>query len=191
VFVGGMSGLFTVDKPVTAPGDLAGLRIRALDRTQVETLSALGAAPVKVPWEEIQAALQTGIAAGYLNPAGVALQFRHQRELRHFLALDMFPGFRFVTASTQWLDRQPPERLAALRASIARNADANFALVQARQSADLKQLAAQGITVRRLTGPARSAFARRAQSAYQELADARAVAQVRAMLAQHCRTEQP
>jgi len=187
VFVGGMSGLFTSEQAVRAPADLAGLRVRALDRTQVETLEALGAAPVKVPWEEIQAALQTGIASGYVNPPSVALQFRHQRDLNHFLALEMFPGFRFVTASTRWLNGIAPHRHAAIMASLARNSAANFALVQARQQQDMKQLEKSGIAVTRLSVSDRDAFAQRAQAVYGALADASAIAQVKAMLARECK----
>lgn len=187
VFVGGMSGLFTTDVAVTSPTDLAGLRIRALDRTQVLSLAAMGASPVKIPWEEIQAALQTGIASGYLNPPGIALQFSHDRDLRHFLALDVYPGFRFVTASTKWLKGLSPAERASIEESIARASSANFARVQAKQAEDLARLKAKGVRVVQPDAGVRADFAAQAAGAYDELADPAAVAQVRALVVRHCR----
>jgi TRAP-type C4-dicarboxylate transport system substrate-binding protein len=186
VFAGGMSGLFTTDVAVKTPADLAGLRIRALDRTQVLSLAAIGASPVKIPWEEIQAALQTGIASGYLNPPGIALQFSHDRDLRHFLALDVYPGFRFVTASTKWLRGLSPSERAALEDSVARASSANYIHVQAKQAEDLARLATKGVEVVRPDPGIRADFAARAAGAWDALADPDSVAQVRALVSRHC-----
>lgn len=59
----GARNLSTAATSVTAPGDLAGLKMRTTQSPMdAETWSALGMLPVTVAWGELYAAMQTGVA---------------------------------------------------------------------------------------------------------------------------------
>lgn len=56
------------DKPVHAPGDLAGLKLRIPTRTGAWVIEALGATPVAMPVPDLPVALQKGVVDGALIP---------------------------------------------------------------------------------------------------------------------------
>lgn len=56
---------FLADKPITGPADLKGMRVRTPGApVWQETIRALGATPVALPWVEIYAAKQQGVIDG-------------------------------------------------------------------------------------------------------------------------------
>lgn len=56
-------------RPINAPGDVSGLKIRTPENlAQVETFKALGAAPTPMPFSELYAALRQGVVDGQENP---------------------------------------------------------------------------------------------------------------------------
>ena len=78
-FLGGMSGLFTTQRPVRSLKDMRGLRLRAMGPARSGADRGFGASGVQVAWEETPQALQTGIASGYFKPAAGAGTFRAWR----------------------------------------------------------------------------------------------------------------
>jgi TRAP-type transport system periplasmic protein len=168
---GGMSGLFLREPQPLTPGALDGRRIRVLDRIQILTVRSWGAAPINVPWEEVQTALQTGIVDGYLNPPGIALQFRHERQLRQFVDLRVAGGFRFITASTRWLDGLDPPRRALLERALDAGRTANRAHASRTAAIDLAGLRAAGVQVVEPTAAERRSFLQRSRAAYDSIVD--------------------
>jgi tripartite ATP-independent transporter DctP family solute receptor len=56
-------------RPITAPDDFKGLKIRTpLDAATVDTFSALGATPQQISYGEVYLALQSGVVDGQENP---------------------------------------------------------------------------------------------------------------------------
>lgn len=62
--------IWTVDKPVTAPEDLRGMRIRVAGPLEGRTMEALGASPVTMSSAEIYEALERGTIDGVLSYIG-------------------------------------------------------------------------------------------------------------------------
>jgi TRAP-type C4-dicarboxylate transport system substrate-binding protein len=100
--VGPATGIFNTKKPVQTLDDMAGLRMRALDESQIELYEAWGATGTIVSWAEVPNALQTGVADGYLNPAFVPLLFGHTDFIKHYTEAAIAPSLRIAIASEDW-----------------------------------------------------------------------------------------
>lgn len=100
--VGKASGIFNTKKPVNSVADMQGLRMRALDESQIELYKAWGADGTIVSWAEVPNALQTGVADGYLNPNFVPLLFGHTDFIKHYTDAAVSPSLRIAIASEDW-----------------------------------------------------------------------------------------
>lgn len=76
VFAHGKGTLFTKDKVVKLPGDLAGLKIRVPTRTINSTLTLLGASPQGIPAPAVAEALSKGVVDGVMFPYEVVPAFK-------------------------------------------------------------------------------------------------------------------
>ncbi len=76
VFAHGKGTLFTKDKPVKLPADLAGLKIRVPTRTINSTLTLLGASPQGIPAPAVPEALAKGVVDGVMFPYEVVPAFK-------------------------------------------------------------------------------------------------------------------
>ncbi|MCC5987336.1 MAG: TRAP transporter substrate-binding protein [Pararhodobacter sp.] len=100
--VGAATGIFNTRRAINSMADMEGLRMRALDESQIALFQAWGAAGTIVNWAEVPNALQTGVADGYLNPAFVPLLFGHTEFIRHFTDAAIAPSLRIAIASEDW-----------------------------------------------------------------------------------------
>ena len=62
--VGQATDIFNTKKAVKSFADMSGLRMRALDESQIDLYKAWGADGTIVSWAEVPNALQTGVADG-------------------------------------------------------------------------------------------------------------------------------
>lgn len=99
---GGPAGIFNTKRPIRSVADMAGLRLRALDASQIALFKAWGASGTIVSWAEVPHALQTGIADGYLNPSIAPLIFGHTGFIRHFTDAGAIIGGRLALVSLDW-----------------------------------------------------------------------------------------
>jgi TRAP-type C4-dicarboxylate transport system substrate-binding protein len=72
-----------VDKPVRAPADLAGTKIRIPTRTGAWVLEALGAAPVAMPVPELPQALSKKVVDGALIPWEIIPPLKIQEQTQY------------------------------------------------------------------------------------------------------------
>ena len=56
-------------RPIRKPGDMKGVKFRAMDTMQVQMFKALGGSAVPVSFSELYTSLQTGVVDGQTNPA--------------------------------------------------------------------------------------------------------------------------
>ena len=155
--VGQGSGIFNSKKPVESVGDMAGLRMRALDESQIDLFKAWGAAGTIVNWAEVPNALQTGVADGYLNPPVVPLLFGHTDFLKFFTDAEVSPSLRVTIVSEDWYQGLSDED----RAKVDAAADAANAANRewlTRQGGVYERLAAAGVKVSTLSPEARAGF---------------------------------
>ena len=164
--VGGATGIFNTKKPVRSVADMAGLRMRALDESQIALYEAWGAAGTIVSWAEVPNALQTGVADGYMNPAFVPLLFGHTDFIKFFTDAAVAPSLRIAIASEDWYQGLSDAERATVDAAVAAANAANRAWLGT-QDAVLDKLTAAGVQIERLDDAARAAFRAASGPAYQ------------------------
>lgn len=164
--VGQASGIFNTKKPVRSVADMAGLRMRALDESQIELYEAWGAAGTIVSWAEVPNALQTGVADGYLNPAFVPLLFGHTDFIKHFTDAAISPSLRITIVSEDWYQGLSDADRATVDAAAAAATQANRDWLKT-QDAVLGKLEQAGVTVVKLDEAARQEFRAASAPAYE------------------------
>ena len=164
--VGQASGIFNTKKPVRSVADMAGLRMRALDESQIELYQAWGTDGTIVSWAEVPNALQTGVADGYLNPAFVPLLFGHTDFIKHFTDAGVSPSLRIAIASEDWYQGLSDADRAIVNDAVAAANTANRDWLQT-QDAVMEKLAAAGVQIERLDQAARDAFRAASAPAYE------------------------
>ncbi len=93
---------FYTDKPIKTPEDLKGLKIRVQNSSlAIDTIKALGATPVPLPYGELYSALQQGVVDGAENNIPSYYSSRHY-EVKKVYSYDkhtMVPDVLVVSAS--------------------------------------------------------------------------------------------
>jgi len=148
----------TVERPVRAPADLAGLRLRTLASPLVQELFvALGAKPQSLSFREAQAAFANGTLDGQeglptaLAAARVAAS--GQRHLTDWGAIG--DAMVFAVRKPVWDAWTQPQREAVRQAALRAIAEADAA---GREDQALRELAAAGLAMVRITAAGHAAF---------------------------------
>lgn len=164
--VGPASGIFNTKRKVEKVADMAGLRMRALDESQIELYEAWGAAGTVVNWAEVPNALQTGVADGYLNPAFVPLLFGHTDFIKHFTDAAVSPSLRIVIMSEQWYEGLSEADRTIVDGAIAAADKANRDWLGT-QGGVIDKLKEAGVEVVELSEEARAEFRKASEPTYQ------------------------
>lgn len=167
-FVGGPAGIFTTKTAVTSIGDMADLRMRALDEAQIKIFEAWGSQGTIVSWGEVPNALQTGVADGYLNPPFVPLMFGHTGFIKHYTDARVVPSSRLAIVSEDWYQGLSVEDRATVDEAATMAHKANRAWLQG-QDAVLAKLTEAGVEVIQLSPEARAEFRAKSQGIYTAL----------------------
>jgi len=164
--VGGASGIFNTRRAINGMADMAGLRMRALDESQIALYGSWGATGTVVNWAEVPNALQTGVADGYLNPAFVPLLFGHTEFIRHFTDAAISPSLRIAIASEDWYQGLSAADRATVDAAVqvARAANRDWLPTQA---GVIDQLRAANVAVVELSDAARAEFREASMASYE------------------------
>jgi TRAP-type C4-dicarboxylate transport system substrate-binding protein len=164
--VGQGSGIFNTKKPVEKVEDMAGLRMRALDESQIDLFKAWGATGTIVSWAEVPNALQTGVAEGYLNPPVVPLLFGHTDFIKHFTDAEITPSLRITIVSEDWYQglAEADRKIVDDAAEAANEANREWL---ARQDQVYGKLEAAGVKIVRLSEEARAEFREASAPAYE------------------------
>lgn len=68
----GSRSVYTKGKAINSPSDMSGLKIRVMSKVAVNSMNALGANGVPIPWGELYTSLQTGVVdAAENNPPSI------------------------------------------------------------------------------------------------------------------------
>lgn len=175
VLLGSMSGLFTSDMKIRTIDDLKNVRLRAMGRTDLAMIEALGASGVQVAWEEVPQALQTGIAQGYFNPPLAPVMFGHGSQIRYFCALRSGIAHRVVTLSRQWFQSLSGDLLDHVRTALSEAHTANRAWAKSGFEKEMQALAGIGVEVITPEPEERARFVESAKLAYSRMAPPDAV----------------
>jgi TRAP-type transport system periplasmic protein len=144
---GGFLGIFNSKKPVHTVADMKGLRMRALDQSQLGMFKMMGASGVVIPFAEVPNAIQTGIADGYVNSAGVPLTFGQTELFKYYSNAKVKISARLAIASATWWKGLSAKEKSQIEAAANAASKDVFTWVDKVQSEQEKQLAAAKITV--------------------------------------------
>lgn len=164
--VGQGSGIFNTKHPVEKLADMADLRMRALDESQIELFKAWGTTGTIVSWAEVPNALQTGVADGYLNPPIVPLLFGHTDFIKYFTNAEITPSLRCTIVSEDWYQGLSKEDRATVDAAAEAANEANRDWLK-QQDVVFDKLKAAGVAIVELSDEARAAFQEASKPAYE------------------------
>ena len=104
-FDNGMRQIASVMRPVSSPGDLAGVRMRVpAGPIFADTFAALGATPVVLNVDEIYAGLKNGRVDAQENPLAVVELFKLYEVVRYVsLTSHMWSGFNLLAHRPTWM----------------------------------------------------------------------------------------
>ena len=81
----GARSYYTIDKDITNPGDLKGLKIRVMkSQTAMSMVKAMGGSPTPISWGELYTALQSGVVDGAENNPPSFLTSRHYEVCKNY-----------------------------------------------------------------------------------------------------------
>jgi TRAP-type C4-dicarboxylate transport system substrate-binding protein len=109
--------LWTVDRPIVAPEDVRGLRIRVAGEIEGETVKAMGGAPVFMGSSEVFEALERGTIDGLMSYLGTIVS-RDLQEIVRYGTRAHVGAYTFdAYCRADWYAQQPPDLQAALDAA--------------------------------------------------------------------------
>ncbi|MFD1508538.1 TRAP transporter substrate-binding protein [Lacimonas salitolerans] len=179
--LGGTMGVFNATTPITSVADMEGLRLRAIDATQIELFKQWGVQGVVVDMPEFSGAVQQGIVDGYFNPPVVALIFRHTEFLKHYTDLGAGTPFRSALMSADWYDGLDDDTRATVDAAVATANENNRAWTAEAAAGEIEGLKSAGVTVSELEDGALDDFKARSQAAWDVLMPADEIEAFRAL----------
>lgn len=168
VFVHGPGAIFNRVRPVTAPEDLSGLKLRIGGGVVQRVAAELGAVPVAAPATQAYELLSNGVADGILFPLESVAFFKLAPVVRH---ATLVPGGLYNTSFFFVMNQGRFDRLPeAQRAALARVSGETFVRMAGRawDRADqegLETLRAAKVRVTTLEGPALTALSNRVRFA--------------------------
>jgi TRAP-type C4-dicarboxylate transport system substrate-binding protein len=168
-FLGGMSGIFNSRRPIARLEDMRGLRLRAMDNTDLVIQNSWSVAGTQVSWEEVSQALQTGVAEGYINPPLVPIIFGHTRKLRYFTNILLMPSTRTIVVSEQWYNRQTSAQRADFDRAVIMARRANRRWAENIQAPELNMLRAAKVIVTEPTLAERRRFVIKTRAVYDQI----------------------
>ncbi|SLN70120.1 TRAP transporter substrate-binding protein [Oceanibacterium hippocampi] len=166
--LGPPSGIFNTKKPVETVADMADLRMRALDESQIALFKTWGTTGTIVSWAEVPNALQTGVADGYINPVFVPVMFGHTDFIKYFTDAKLTNAVRLAIASSDWYDGLSDKERGIVDAATVAATKANREWLAARESKMIEEVKAAGVAVTYLTPEARAEFVERSKQTYSD-----------------------
>jgi len=167
--VGSGLGIFNTKRAVTSPDDIAGLRLRALDESQLQLFKAWGANGVVITMPEVANALQTGIADGYINPPFVPFLFGHTDILKFYTDATVTVPLRIAMVSADWYKGLKAADKKALTEAVAKADKTNRDWATNSDGEAIAQLQKAGVKVDKLTAAGREKFVTLSRTTYDTL----------------------
>lgn len=134
--------------PIRSPADMVGqkIRVQAIP-IHLKIVEALGASATPIAWAELYNALQTGVVDGQENAPYVML-LANLQEVQKYYTLDKhLLNVALVVVNEEFYQSLSPEDKEILQASVNEAKLAFLGIVKAKESQDLKKIAAAGVEI--------------------------------------------
>jgi TRAP-type transport system periplasmic protein len=143
-------------RPVLAPSDVSGLKIRTPENpAQVETFRALGAVVTPMAFNELYGALQQGVVDGQENPLQNIHSGRLYEVQEHLAMTGHIYNLAYIVASESFLNRLSDEDRAVVLEEALAASDFQLDIAEQQEAGLLAELEAFGM---RVTYPDTDAF---------------------------------
>jgi tripartite ATP-independent transporter DctP family solute receptor len=164
----GSRSFYTTGRPINAPGDLRGLKIRVQEsQTAMEMVSAMGGAPTPISFGELYSALQQGIVDGAENNPPSFFTSGHY-EVARFYTLDEHTAVPdLVLISTRVWDSLNEDQQIWLQQAVDESVSFQRDLWQRDTQSALDAVTADGVEILR---PDKSAFQSNVEAMLREYA---------------------
>lgn len=144
----GARSIYTTERKITTPADLAGLKIRVqkseMSRRMIE---AMGGAPTPIDWGELYTSLQQGVVDGAENNPPSFFNSRHYETCAYYtLDEHLRVPDMLVISPTVWNDLSPSNR-AALQRAVDESVDFERTLWAQTESESLKAVQEAGVEI--------------------------------------------
>ncbi len=162
----GSRSFYTKDKPILAPADLRGLKIRTQESpTSIKMVQALGGSPTPIAWGELYSALQQGVVDGAENNPPSFHLSRHYEVCKYY-SLDEHTAVPDVLLiSTRIWNDLSPEDQAILQESAWDSEQYEKKLWKEATQRALEEVQKAGV---KIFYPEKSPFAEAVESLYAE-----------------------
>ena len=165
----GEIGIHNTVHQVTTVEDLENLRMRAMNKGQLDFYRSLGVSGVIVSWGEIANALQTGVAEGYLNPPSASLRTGHTRFLKYYTPANIYAAVRLILVSDDWYQAMSAEERAIVDEAVANGRAVNRQWVNREKLQAHDKLEAAGVTISEFQAGEREKIVERARGTWSEV----------------------
>ena len=176
----GYRNVYTAKKEVTAPEDIAGLKIRTIPTPiYVAAVNAMGANATPMAFGEVYTAMQTGVLDGFEHSASVVKAQRFYEVAKYgALTQHLFGPLAFVYSKAEWDKLSEVEQDVILEgARIARDEQRRLAPIKEAEGFDF--LKDQGMVFHEIDT---TQFRKNAASVQEELAEERGALQLLKMI---------
>jgi C4-dicarboxylate-binding protein DctP len=153
-------GIFTsARKPLVAPADFQGVKIRGLSKLFDEGLLAMGAAPAAMPGSEVYQALQTGVIDAGFTGVAAAYERKFYEVQKFGVASNIILAHDILVVNPEWFGKLPAELQAAIVAASKRAEQRSIPASADIPASDVKNLRDKGMDVTVLTPAQEKAMA--------------------------------
>jgi TRAP-type C4-dicarboxylate transport system substrate-binding protein len=134
-------------KPLVAPADFEGMKIRGLVPAFNASLEALGASPVSMPGSEVYQALATGVIDGGLTDVAAAVSRKYYEVQKYFTVTPVISVYVHGYVNPRWYDGLSDKAKAALKEAGDKAAVWAIEASEKAAAAAPDQLREKGVTV--------------------------------------------
>lgn len=153
----GFRNLTNNARPVQAPGDVKGLKLRTLPSAiHQKAWSLVGAQPVAMDFTEVYNALNTGVVDGQENPFNIILTGKLYEVQKHLSLTRHIYGAAPTSVSDKTWNKLPADLQQILKQAVARSVVAQRKAASGDEDAQLEKLIGFGMKV--VKDPDRDAF---------------------------------
>jgi len=159
-------GIFTsAKKPLAAPADFAGLKIRGLNKLFDAGLEAMGASPTAMPGSEVYQALQTGVLDAGFTGVKAANSRKFYEIQKYGVASNIILAFDNLVVNPAWWNGLPADLRAAIQGAADKAVKRSIRTTDGVPPEDVKVLNEKGMQTVALTKAQEQAMAAAMQPA--------------------------
>lgn len=144
----GVRDLYTIDRPVRTPSDMAGLKVRVQSvKMFTEMISAMGGNPTPMPWTEVYTALSQKAIDGVEAPPNAIYDMKHHEHAKYLMLDDHMLDISLVAMSEKVYAGLSEENRQIINEEMTKALDEVSAMIIQQHNEYIDKLEAEGMTI--------------------------------------------